>query len=295
MAPKSMTGFARADGGRAHLSWYWEVRTVNGRGLDIRARLPQGFESLEPQVRELLKARLARGSCQVSLNMRREAGGVEIRLNEPALAQVVEAVSRAAGLVDAAPPAIDRLLTIRGVLEFMEPEADDAEVAARNEALLSDLASAIDAVVEARALEGSHLTETVCRNIDEIERLIEAARVAPGSSPEVIRDRLREQLDRLLEGGAQLDDQRLYQEAVLLASKADVHEELDRLDAHVTAARELLAENAPVGRRLEFLTQELNREANTICSKSNDPQLTRDGLALKAVIDRIREQVQNIE
>lgn len=295
MALKSMTGFSRRDGGRDGLSWYWEVRTVNGRGLDVRLRLPQGYDSLETKVREVLKTRLARGSCQVTLTARRDEGAVEIRLNEAAFAQVVEAASKAAGMVDAAPPSIDRLMAIKGVLEFVEPEEDEAVIAAQHEAMLADLDAAIDDVIAARAREGQRLEQVISDQIDEIEELGAAVEGAPGRTPDAIGARLKEQLERLLDSGAQLDEQRLHQEAVLLAAKADIREEIDRLNAHVAAARELLAADEPVGRRLEFLAQEFNREANTICSKSIDPQLTRDGLALKAVIDRVREQVQNIE
>ncbi|MGI9383413.1 MAG: YicC/YloC family endoribonuclease [Methyloligellaceae bacterium] len=295
MALKSMTGFSRREGGQGGLSWYWEVRTVNGRGLDVRLRLPQGYDSIETKVREALKRRLTRGSCQVTLTVRRPDGAAEIRLNEAAFAQVVEAVSKAADLVDASSPSIDRLLSIKGVLEFVEPEEDEAVVAAQHEAMLADLDAAIDGVIEARAREGQRLEQVISGQIDEIEELSAAVEGAPGRTPDAIGLRLKEQVARLLESGAQLDEQRLHQEAVLLAAKADIREEIDRLNAHVAAARELMSTEEPVGRRLEFLAQEFNREANTICSKSIDPQLTRDGLTLKAVIDRVREQVQNIE
>ena len=295
MALKSMTGFSRRDGGQGDLTWYWELRTVNGRGLDVRLRLPQGYDAIEPKVREALKTRLARGSCQVVLTVRRPDGAAEIKLNDAAFAQVVQAVSKAGGMIDAAPPSIDRLLSIKGVLEFVEPEEDEDAVARQHEAMLADLDAAIDGAIAARAQEGQRLEQAISGHVDEIERLSAAVEAAPGRTPEAIGQRLREQVARLMESGAQLDEQRLHQEAVLLAARADVREEIDRLNAHVAAARELLAAEEPVGRRLEFLAQEFNREANTICSKSVDPQLTRDGLALKAVIDRVREQVQNIE
>lgn len=295
MALKSMTGFARSDGRHGALSWHWEIRTVNGRGLDMRLRLPPGFEAMEPLARAACKDRLARGNCQLNLSIQRDAGTTTLRLNEAALEQVVAAVQRAGGLIEAEPPTLDGLLAIRGVLEHVDAEDDTGEAEAQSEAILADLEAALERVVAARSSEGEHLSAVIAEQIDEIERLTGEIERAPARTPDAIRTRLEEQVQRVLEATPQMDEQRLHQEAVLLAAKVDVEEELKRLKAHIAAARDLLGADAPAGRRLEFLTQEFMREANTICSKSNDTEITNAGLALKAAVDRMREQVQNIE
>ncbi len=292
---KSMTGFARCDGAQGPIGWHWEVRSVNGRGLDVRLRLPVGYEGLEQRVRDACKAAFTRGNCQISLAVQRELGAAQIRLNEAALAQVAAAVARAQQLVEAAPPQLDGLLAIRGVLEAAEAEPDETQRAALSEAMLKTLETALTQVNEMRAAEGARLATAIAGHIDEVAQLVDKIASSPARTPEAIRTRLQEQIKRLLDEAPRLDEQRLYQEAVLLAAKADVHEELDRLRAHVAAARELLEAHEPVGRQFEFLAQEFNREANTICSKSNDVEISRAGLAMKAIIDKLREQVQNIE
>jgi len=295
MTLKSMTGFSRSDGGRGTLSWHWEMRTVNGRGLDIRLRLPAGYEALEAKARDACKQSLARGNCSLTLTVRDEAGTSRIRLNEDAFAQAVEAANHAQGQLKGAPASLDGLLAIKGVLEFVESEVDEEEAAARAQAILTDLKKALSDLVAARTAEGEQLAKVIAEQVDEIAQLTARIEAAPARKPETVRARLEEQVVRLLQETDKLDEQRLHQEAVLIAAKADIQEEIDRLKAHITAARDLLASDEPTGRRLEFLTQEFNREANTICSKSNDTEISQSGLALKAVIDRIREQVQNIE
>lgn len=290
---KSMTGFARCDGALGPVGWHWEIRAVNGRGLDIRLRLPPGCDALEPLAREACKVRLARGNIAMTLTVRREAGATELRLNEAALIQVSAAIARARELVEAGPPSVDGLLTIRGVLEVGDVENEATPE--RDAAILRDLNEALDLLIEARSTEGARLTDVIGAHLTEIEGLVGEAESAPARAPEAIRDRLRENIGRLLGEFPQLDEQRLHQEAVLLAARADIAEEIDRLKAHLAAARDLLAADAPVGRRLEFLAQEFNRESNTICAKANDPDLSQTGLALKAAVDRLREQVQNIE
>jgi uncharacterized protein (TIGR00255 family) len=295
MTIKSMTGFARADGALGPLGWHWELRSVNGRGLDIRLRVPPGFEGLEPRIREAVGKCIGRGNLTVNLNVKRAHGQTEIRLNEAALKQVLAAVEGVRAAVPAAPLSAEALLNVRGVLELVEPEESDAEAAQRTEAMLASLDVALDAMVRARTDEGGHLKAIVGRQLNEIERLVAGVEGSPARAPAAIRQRLKEQVGRLLETGATLDETRLYQEAALLAARADVEEELKRLTAHVAAARELLDSNEPAGRRLDFLAQEFNREANTLCSKAFDSETTRAGLELKAVIDQMREQVQNIE
>jgi uncharacterized protein (TIGR00255 family) len=295
MTIKSMTGFARADGTAGLFSWHWELRSVNGRGLDIRLRVPPGFEGLEPRIREAAARRVSRGSLSVNLSAKRAHGQTEIRLNEIALKQVLAAVETLRAAVDVAPPSAEALLNVRGVLELVEPEEDEAEAAQRTEAMLASLDEALDGMVRARSEEGRRLKDIVVRQLADIERLVGGIERSPSRTPAAVRQRLREQVGKLLETGVALDEARLYQEAALLAARADVEEELKRLAAHVSAARDLLGKAEPAGRRLDFLAQEFNREANTLCSKASDPDTARSGLELKAVIDQMREQVQNIE
>ena len=295
MTIKSMTGFARADGATANLTWHWEVRSVNGRGFDVRLRVPPGFEGLEPRIREILGKHVVRGSVTVNLGVRRTHGQAQIQLNEPALRQVVEALERLRGIVSVGPPSAEALLGIKGVLELVEPEENEAEVLTRAEAMLASLTEAVQSMVRARTEEGSRLQAIVLDQLATIEHLVAAIERSPARAPDAVRQRLKEQVGRLMDTGTTLDEGRLYQEAALLATRADAEEELKRLTAHISAAKELLASREPAGRRLDFLAQEFNREANTLCSKSSDVDTTRAGLDLKAVIDQMREQVQNIE
>jgi uncharacterized protein (TIGR00255 family) len=295
MTIKSMTGFARADGALGNVSWHWELRSVNGRGLDVRLRVPPGFEALESRIRETLGKRITRGSITVNLSVKRAHGQAQIQLNETALKQVLDALERLRQAVPVGPPSAEALLGIKGVLELVEPEEGEAEAAARAECMLAGLNEALDGMVRARAEEGRRLQAIVLDQLTSIERSVATIEQLPARAPEAIRQRLIEQIARLLETGATLDEGRLYQEAALLATRADAEEELKRLTAHISAARDLLQSREPAGRRLDFLAQEFNREANTLCSKSNDVDTTRAGLELKAVIDQMREQVQNIE
>ena len=295
MSIKSMTGFARADGSSGSLAWHWELRSVNGRGLDLRLRLPAGSEALEPKVREAVGRHLVRGSVTVSLSAEGRAGALEIRLNEEVLQQVVRATERIRELTSAALPRADGLIGIKGVLEVVEKEESPEEQELRVGAMLDSLEQGLRSLVGARAAEGARLTQVLSAQLTEIERLVATVEASPARAPEALAERLREQVGRLLEGGNGLDPARLHQEAVLIATRADVEEELKRLRSHIGAARELLSEEGAVGRKFDFLAQEFNREANTLCSKANDVEITRAGLALKTVIDQMREQVQNIE
>jgi uncharacterized protein (TIGR00255 family) len=295
MSIKSMTGFARAEGSHEGAAWHWEVRSVNGRGLDVRLRLPSGSELLEPKVREAVARHVTRGSLTISLSSEGGAGGQEIRLNERALTQVMQIADRLRDLTNATPPRVDGLIAIKGVLDIVEPQQDAELAAVRGEAMLKSLDGALIALVAARAAEGARLASTLNGQLDEIERLVRVVQQSPARTREAIEARLKEQVSRLLDAGNGFDPARLHQEAVLLATRADVEEELQRLVSHIGAARELVAENGAVGRQLDFLAQEFNREANTLCSKASDIEITRAGLALKTVIDQLREQVQNIE
>lgn len=295
MTLKSMTGFGRSAGVVDDTSWHWEVRSVNGRALELRFRMPSGLEGLEVKARALVQEKLSRGNLTLSLALRRETGALLIRLNEAALAQALAATERARALVEMPPAGLDTLLSMRGVVEVVEGEESEEARIELEQALLQGLGTALDQLIAARTAEGARLQSVLADQLRQIALLVERAANAPARQPQSIAARLAEQVSRLTETGAGLAPERLYQEALLLAAKADIQEELDRLRAHVAAARELLDEQQAVGRRLEFLAQEFNREANTICSKASDIEISRAGLELKTVIDQLREQIQNIE
>lgn len=296
MTVMSMTGFARVDGADDGANWFWEIRSVNGRGLDVRLRLPPGAERIELPARELVAKRLVRGNVTLQLNQRRTVTSSAIVVNEATLAQILEVASDLRERLGAPPPTVEGLLGLRGVLESVEVEDSNETLEARSAAQLSDLADGLDALVEARAGEGRHLGDVVEEHLSTISRIVEAVAASPARSPEAIAQRLDELVGRLLTTkSASFDEARLHQEAALLATKADIEEELQRLRGHVAAARELLEKQGGIGRRLDFLTQEFNREANTLCSKSNDGEVTKLGLELKSTIEQMREQVQNIE
>jgi uncharacterized protein (TIGR00255 family) len=290
-----MTGFARVEGTFGDFRWHWEIRSVNGRGLDMRLRLPPGFERLEPLLRERAQKRLSRGSLTVALQMQKTQTTGAVRINQQVLETILascEALT-STGRVEA--PRADGILALKGVVETEDEETDEAEREKFDAALLDSFVEALDRLVEMRMREGEQLTSVLGARVNEIETLAKEANANPSRTPEAIGKRLNDQVQQLLEAAPTLDAERLHQEAVLLATKADIREELDRLQAHVDSARELLAGSGAVGRKLEFLSQEFNREANTICSKSNDVALTRIGLELKSVVDQLREQVQNVE
>jgi uncharacterized protein (TIGR00255 family) len=295
MSVKSMTGFARSEGAHGLTRWVWEIRTVNGRNLDLRLRLPPGFDALEPRVREATAAKMQRGSIQVGLNIKREEGITAIRLNEQALAQAIAVAQRVRDLTGAPPVTVDAILGVKGVLETIEASESEADAEAKSTAMLATYVQALDGVVAARSSEGTRLAKVLRDQVAEIDRIVAALETNHSRRPDSIQRRLAEQVARLTEASSVLDPARLHQEAILLATKADVEEELKRLQVHVAAARELLVANEPVGRKLDFLAQEFNREANTVCSKAGDSSMTAMGLSLKSVIEQFREQVQNIE
>ena len=290
-----MTGFARADGTHGDARWTWEVKSVNGRSLEVRCRLPQRMDWLEPVAREAAAARLSRGHVGIALTFDATDAALDLRLNEALLERLLAVAAEFAADGRAAPPRIDGLLALRGVVETVVPVEDDAAREAREAVLVSSLHDALDNLAAARRAEGAQIDLTLRTQLDEIAALADHAAAAPALAPEAIKARLAEKLAALLDEDAGLPEDRIAQEAAVLAIKADVREELDRLRAHLVGARELLDDSEAVGRRLDFLCQEFNREANTLCSKSNDLALTRIGLDLKAVIDQFREQVQNVE
>ncbi|MGA9540559.1 MAG: YicC/YloC family endoribonuclease [Methyloceanibacter sp.] len=295
MTLKSMTGFARTDGTHEQIRWFWEVRSVNGRSLDVRLRLPSGLERLEPRVRARCQEQLVRGNCTISLALKRDAGQMEIRLNQAALGEAMAVAEQAQKQTLLEPAKLDTLLGMRGVVEVAEPDESEEQREAFAAALLAGLADALDQLVAARVAEGQRLEEVIEAQLSAIDILVSQATAIMAQQPDLIAARLREQIAKLDEAGASLDPERLHQEGLLLAAKADIQEELDRLTAHVAAARELIASGQPTGRKLEFLAQEFNREANTTCSKAAGIEISRIGLELKSVIDQLREQVQNIE
>lgn len=290
-----MTGFARTDGAGLGFRWAWELRGVNGKGLETRFRLPPGFDDLEAAARERIGGAVARGNLQVSLQLQREISASRLKINEDLLDEVLVAMRRIQARVNLDPPRIDGLLGIRGVVEFAEDRIEGEERAQLLAALLASLGEALVSLVAARAREGTAITAVLLARLGDIERLTAAAEASPARTPAAIKARLQGQIDLLLGAAQQFDADRLHQEAVLLATRADIREELDRLQAHIAAARGLLSRAAPVGRQLDFLAQEFNREVNTLCAKANDRGLTAIGLELKTAVDQFREQIQNLE
>ncbi len=292
----SMTGFARGQGENGGSAFTWELRSVNGRGLDVKLRLPPGLEGGEFTLRDLAAKRLRRGNVSGTLTLKRDSTAA-IQPDMAALERIKSlAIDVAASIPGALPPRAELLLALPGVMRSTTvQEESEEERAALAEAIQAGFLQALEGLVEARAAEGQKLAVIVGTNLHEIEVLHEEARLEAAKQPELHRARLAAQLAELLGSAQVLPEDRLAQEIALLATKSDVREELDRLSAHIAAARALLAEGAGVGRKLDFLMQEFNREANTLCSKSASTTLTSIGLALKAAIEQLREQVQNIE
>ncbi|WP_291359950.1 YicC/YloC family endoribonuclease [Devosia sp.] len=290
----SMTGYARAAGAVPGASFLCEVKSVNGRGLDIRLRLAPGFDALESDIRQLIGKMVSRGSLTFNLSVERDGAGGDLLINRQALATVLAAIDELSGRIPAAPPSLDGILGLKGVLEQRDrPMSPDAEEALAS-AILDGASQALVDLVLARRQEGSQIAAVLLDRLDEIEALVQRAETHPARGRDVILARLRQQVADIAADIA-MPEERLAQEALLLATKADIREELDRLAAHISAARQLIRGGGAVGRRLDFLAQEFNREANTLCSKSNAVELTAIGLDLKAAIDQLREQVQNIE
>lgn len=294
MALSGMTGFAREQGAGAGWTWLWEAKSVNGRGLDVRLRTPVGFEELETAAKAEAAKFFSRGSIMLNLRMRRDATTAKPQIDlayATALVNAAKPLFRA-GLVRK--PSLDGLLAIRGVMSG-DDEFSDTEREGLQKRLTETMRAVLGALADARREEGAALEPVLADHVDTIERLTEAAAGHAAAQPGAIKLRVARQLAELLGADTGIDHGRLAQEAAILAAKADVREELDRLRAHIAAARDLLAKNGAVGRRLDFLAQEFNREANTLCSKSADAELTATGLEMKAVIDQFREQIQNVE
>jgi uncharacterized protein (TIGR00255 family) len=291
----SMTGFARTEGEVAGLSWAWELRSVNSRGLDLRFRLPPGYDAMEPGLREAVGKQLRRGSVTANLTIKREE---QARLAaDPAMLEevlrLVEGI--AARIPGCAPPRAEALLALPGVLRPASALPDEGAARAQEQAVRAGFLAALDALVVSRRGEGARLAATLGAQLDEVAALRAQAEQEAADQPAAQRARMLEAVQALLREGTALPEERIAQEVAVLAARSDVREELDRLASHIAAARGLLAEAANVGRPLDFLVQEFNREANTLCSKSASVALTATGLRLKAVLEQLREQVQNIE
>src|SRR4051794_6257883 len=295
MALSSMTGFARSHGTSGPYAFEWELKSVNAKGFDLRLRLPPGWDEIEQIARKRAAEVLSRGTVYANLNVKRADALSSVRVNEGVLASIVKVAGELAGRIDAVAPSIDGLLAIKGVIEVVEPESNEAEDKAAKAAAAKAFDQALVELVEMRQREGLTLGQILSQRMDEIEHLAKRAEAAPGRKPEAIKARLAEQLVALLEASDRFDPDRLNQEALLIAAKADIREELDRIASHISQAREMIGKGGPIGRRLDFLAQEFNREVNTCCSKSNDLELTNTGLAMKNVVEQFREQVQNLE
>jgi uncharacterized protein (TIGR00255 family) len=291
----SMTGFARTSGDWNGEHWAWELKSVNGKALDTRFRLPAGCEGLETTARSLIGSRLKRGNVQINLVITAQSKDAPPKVNTALLNDLVQIASDLRAKHGGGPVDVEQLLQVRGVLEFTDAAPDEVQLKAREQVLLRGLEQAVDALVRSRMAEGAKLSAVLHEQLSRIESLTRAARDCPARSIELQKKRLADAVAKLVEAHAGLDPQRLHQEAALLQTKADIQEELDRLSTHIETARGLLNATEAVGRKLDFLMQEFNREANTLCSKSPDASLTSIGLDLKTVIDQMREQVQNIE
>jgi len=295
MALSSMTGFARGQGVSGSYAWAWELKSVNAKGLDLRLRLPPGWDAVEAPVRARAAEQLARGTVYGNLTVERQGVVPTVNINEAVLSAILDAIDRIKPRIAAAPSSVEGILGLKGVFDVSEQEENADERAAAETAIIAGFAKALTGLVAARREEGAALERILTSRLGEIAALAARAEAVPGRQPAAVKARLAEQIATLLSASERFDPDRLHQEAILLASKADIREELDRLAAHIAQARKLIADVGAVGRRLDFLSQELNRESNTLCAKANDVELTNIGLELKSVVEQFREQVQNLE
>ncbi len=295
MALSSMTGFARGHGVAGPYTWSWEIKSVNAKGLDLRLRLPPGWDAVEVPARTRAAEKLGRGTIYANLTIERKGVATIVKVNEPMLNAVLTTLKSLEGRVEAAPARLDGILALKGLIEVTEEDESEDERRAAETAIIAGFDKLITDLTGMRREEGATLGRLLGTRLNEIATLAARAEAAPGRKPEAIRVRLAEQVATLLSASERFDADRLHQEAILIASKADIREELDRLVSHVAQAQKLLADGGPVGRRLDFLAQELNRESNTLTAKANDVELTNIGLELKSVVEQFREQVQNLE
>ncbi|MFD2207821.1 YicC/YloC family endoribonuclease [Kiloniella antarctica] len=291
----SMTGFSRSEGEYVGTTWSWELKSVNGKNLDARCRVPNGYEALDAKVRSELAKSFKRGNFHVNLMIDNKQKTIKLQVNEEILQQVIPLATRIGNELDAVAPSIDGILNLRGVLELVEEEETPMDQEKRLDLIYISLEEAIFQMAEMRLQEGSRLAEIAQSQLNDIEALHKKASDLAATQPTALHDRFKKQMAELLKDGSPVSDERMAQEIAILVTKADIREELDRLAAHVAAARDLLAQGGPCGRKLDFLCQEFNREANTLCSKSADVTMTSIGIDLKATIEQLREQIQNVE
>jgi len=295
MTIMSMTGFARGAGAANGFHWNWEIKSVNNKGLDVRTRLPSFLDGFDLQVKKVVPSVITRGSVFISLTIDSDTDGETLVINEERLQALLELAKRYSGAEGVEKPSLDGLLAVKGVVDVSVRETTDEEREGLESALLASLSDVLKKLVKARAEEGARMFGVLNDQISQVEALAGKARSIAGVRDQAIFDRYKAQLAKLENIDKPVSEERIVQELAVLAVKADIQEELDRLDSHVEEAKALLSKGKPVGRRLDFLCQEFNREANTLCSKSSDSELTKIGLDLKVLIDQFREQVQNIE
>ncbi len=295
MALSSMTGFARGHGITGAYAWSWEVKSVNAKGIDLRFRMPAGWDAVEVPARARASDKLSRGTVYANLTVARPGVQPTAKINEPVLSAILSTLKSLSGKVEAAPASLDGILSLKGVIEVTEEDEREEDHRAAETAIIAGFEQALASLVAMRRAEGATLGRLLTARLDEIAVLAARAEKAPGRKPEAIKARLAEQVATLLSASERFDSDRLYQEAVLLAAKADIREELDRLASHVAQAKKLIDDGGAIGRKLDFLAQELHRESNTLTAKANDVDLTNIGLELKTVVEQFREQVQNLE
>jgi uncharacterized protein (TIGR00255 family) len=295
MTLSSMTGFARGHGASGPYAWAWELKSVNAKGLELRLRLPPGWDAIEAPARSHGAEALARGTVHGNLAVSREGVTPLVRVNEAVLTAVLATLRDLGGRIEASPPSLDGILALKGVVEVVDQDEREEDRQAAEAAVIAGFRSTLAGLIDMRRREGDTLGRLLLTRLEQIAALATRAEAVPGRRPEAIKARLAEQVATLVASSDRFDPDRLHQEAILIATKADIREELDRLASHVDQARKLLQQGGAVGRRLDFLSQELNRESNTLCAKSNDIELTNIGLELKSVVEQFREQVQNLE
>ena len=290
-----MTGFARGHGVAGAYAWNWEIKAVNAKGLDVRLRLPPGWDAVEMPARKRASEELSRGTVYANLTVERKGVTSAVKVNEQVLAAVLSTLKGLSGKIEAAPATLDGILALKGVIEVADEDEREDERRAAEAAIATGFDKALAELSTMRREEGATLGKVLSARLSEIAALAARAEKAPGRKPEAIKARLAEQVATLLAASQRFDSDRLHQEAVMLAAKADIREELDRLASHVAQAQKLLTDGGAVGRKLDFLAQELHRESNTLTAKANDVELTNIGLELKTVVEQFREQVQNLE
>ncbi|MDG1020543.1 MAG: YicC family protein [Emcibacteraceae bacterium] len=295
MTLSSMTGFGRAEGHYKHYSWVWEIRSVNGKGLDVRMRIPPGLDAFDQFIKTTIKKEITRGSINVLLQLSKEETDTDVKVNEAALDKLIGVAKKASVDHDLPMPSLDSLLSIRDVVEIILTEDNENQISERNDILKKSFIEALSELKSSRQEEGLATRKMLSDVIDQVEDLLNQAEEIVNNQPSLLKEKYEEKVNALFDNKQGIDKDRLAQEIVLLVTKADTKEETDRLRAHIASARTMLDAKGTIGRKMDFLTQEFNREANTLCSKSSDIALTNIGLSLKTAIDQIREQVQNVE